>query len=59
MSWGLLSDLLDMGFIEAFQQMPPKYLVSDALTWLDKIEKKVTGKRGSSVEVLAGRLVSH
>ncbi len=57
--WGLVSDVLDKRVINAFRQSPPEYLVSDDLSWLDKIVKKATGERVSTSEMLASRLMLH
>lgn len=54
--WGMLSDLIDDRVIENFKKHPPEYVVSDDLSWLDKIISTTLGIDTDIKEVTAERL---
>jgi len=55
--WRLLSDVVDADVIVEFRQSPPEFIVSDDLSWLDGIVRKVTGREIDTKDLLANRLL--
>lgn len=55
--WRLLSDVVDAAVIAEFRQSPPEFIVSDDLSWLDDIVRKVTGREVDTKDLLANRLL--
>ncbi|MFN0076042.1 MAG: hypothetical protein ACKVY0_06175 [Prosthecobacter sp.] len=56
----LMAPLLDEQVIQAFLNQPPDMIVSDDLSWLEKVVKKAHGKKcGNLHELLAHQLRTH
>lgn len=55
--WHLLSDVVDSHVITEFRRTPPEFIVSDDLSWLDDIVRKVTGREVDTKDLLANRLL--
>lgn len=57
--WAMISDFAEAEVQKTFLRRPPKYLVSDDLSWLDSLVLEVHGHEVDSKQVLAHRLLRH
>lgn len=55
--WTLLGEVLDDRVKREFKRRPPKYVVSDDLSWLDTIINRVTGEETDIKAFTAARLL--
>lgn len=57
--WRMLSDVVDEHVIAEFRRSPPEFIVSDDLSWLDDIVRKVTAREVDTKDLLANCLLEH